>query len=51
MAGWKSVQDRVELRNGCGIPCVGFGTWKMPQGTAGFSAARGRFRPAPPSQA
>ena len=38
MAGWKSVQDRVELRNGCGIPCVGFGTWKMPQGTAGAEA-------------
>ncbi len=38
MTEWKSVQDRVMLRNGCGIPCVGFGTYKMPNGQEGLEA-------------
>jgi diketogulonate reductase-like aldo/keto reductase len=27
-----SVQDRFTLPNGVGIPCVGYGTWKIPDG-------------------
>ena len=38
MAHLESVQDRITLRNGYGIPCVGFGTWKMPDGEVGLDA-------------
>ncbi|OUO88907.1 aldo/keto reductase [Gordonibacter sp. An230] len=38
MARLESVKDRIELRNGTGVPCVGFGTWKLPEGEAGLDA-------------
>ena len=38
MAELQSARDRIELRNGYGIPCVGFGTWKMPEGDIGREA-------------
>lgn len=38
MAELQSVKDRIELRNGYGIPCVGFGTWKMAEGETGLEA-------------
>ena len=35
MADLQSPKDRITLRNGYGIPCLGFGTWKMPMGKWG----------------
>ena len=37
----QNIRDRVALANGGGIPCVGFGTWKMPgeQARAAVQAA------------
>ncbi len=29
-----SIQDRIPLQNGTSIPCMGFGTWKMPADVA-----------------
>lgn len=34
----QSVSDTITLRNGYGIPCVGFGTYKMPDGEVGIEA-------------
>ena len=36
MADLQSPKDRITLRNGYGIPCLGFGTWKMPDGEVGI---------------
>ena len=36
MARLESAKDRIELRNGTGVPCVGFGTWELPEGDAGL---------------
>ena len=30
----KSLQDKYILRNGVEVPCIGFGTWKMPDEVA-----------------
>ena len=38
MADLQSPKDRITLRNGYGIPCLGFGTWKMPDGEVGIDA-------------
>ena len=38
MADLQSPNDRITLRNGYGIPCLGFGTWKMPDGETGIDA-------------
>ena len=38
MADLQSPKDRITLRNGYGIPCLGFGTWKMPDGEVGIEA-------------
>lgn len=40
MARLESAEDRIELRNGTGVPCVGFGTWELPEGDAGLGALR-----------
>ena len=40
MARLESAKDRIELRNGTGVPCVGFGTWELPEGDAGLGALR-----------
>ena len=29
MADLQSPKDRITLRNGYGIPCLGFGTWTV----------------------
>lgn len=34
----ESARDTIILRNGAGVPCVGFGTWKMPTGNVGEEA-------------
>ncbi len=31
-------RDTIVLRNGYGIPCIGFGTYKMPDGEVGIDA-------------
>ena len=38
MADLQSPQDKITLRNGYGVPCIGFGTWKMPDGEVGIDA-------------
>lgn len=35
MADLQSAQDAITLRNGYEIPCIGFGTWKMPEDEKG----------------
>src|SRR5512133_2578559 len=34
----KSLEDTFQLRNGVAIPCVGFGTWQIPDGPAAVRA-------------
>ncbi len=34
----ESIRDTIVLSNGYKIPCVGYGTWKMPSGEAGVKA-------------
>ena len=36
----KSLTDTFELRNGSCIPCIGFGTWQMPDDDTGYKAVR-----------
>lgn len=36
----KSLTDRYQLKNGVEIPCVGFGTWQMPDDAAGVAAVK-----------
>ena len=43
MADLQSPKDRITLRNGYGIPCLGFGTWKMPDGEVGIDAVHQLF--------
>ena len=38
MAELLSPKDTIALRNGSEIPCIGFGTWKMPDGEVGIDA-------------
>ena len=38
MANLQSPRDTIALRNGYEIPCIGFGTWKMPDGETGLEA-------------
>lgn len=38
MTDLQSPKDCINLRNGNGIPCIGFGTWKVPEGTTGVEA-------------
>ena len=39
-----SVSDRYELRNGYGIPCVGFGTFLIPKGEKTVEAVKAAVR-------
>lgn len=39
MSDLQSCQDRIILRNGYGVPCIGFGTWKVPNDETGEAAA------------
>lgn len=34
----ESAKDTIVLRNGYEIPCIGFGTWKMPSDEEGYAA-------------
>ena len=34
----KAISDTYTLANGIAIPCVGFGTWQVPDGDAVVSA-------------
>lgn len=36
----KSLEDTFQLHNGVTIPCVGFGTWQIPDGPVAVSAVR-----------
>ena len=36
----KSLTDTFELRNGSCIPCIGFGTWQMPDDDTGYKSVR-----------
>ena len=36
----KSLEDTFQLHNGVTIPCVGFGTWQIPDGQVAVSAVR-----------
>lgn len=36
----KSLTDRYQLKNGVEIPCVGFGTWQMPDDVTGVNAVK-----------
>ncbi|MDR0644048.1 MAG: aldo/keto reductase [Treponema sp.] len=36
----KSLTDSYQLSNGVEIPCVGFGTWQMPNGEAAVSSVK-----------
>lgn len=36
----KSLTNRYQLKNGVEIPCVGFGTWQMPDDSTGVNAVR-----------
>ncbi len=44
MADLTSPQDKIALRNGYGVPCVGFGTWKTPEGETGLESIRQALR-------
>lgn len=35
-----SLRDTFTLRNGCGLPCVGFGTWLTPEGETAVMAIK-----------
>jgi diketogulonate reductase-like aldo/keto reductase len=36
----KSLTDRYQLKNGVEIPCIGFGTWQMPNDANGVAAVK-----------
>ena len=36
----KSLTDRYQLHNGVAIPCIGFGTWQMPDDETGIAAVK-----------
>lgn len=40
----KSLTDTYELSNGVKIPCVGFGTWQIPNGEVAVSAVKEALR-------
>lgn len=40
----KSLTDTFTLRNGCQIPCIGYGTWQTPDGETAVMAVREAIR-------
>jgi diketogulonate reductase-like aldo/keto reductase len=34
------LTDRFKLRNGVGIPCIGYGTWRVPSGETGVDSVK-----------
>lgn len=40
----KSLTDTFSLRNGCKIPCIGYGTWQTPDGETAVTAVREAVR-------
>lgn len=40
----KSLLDKIQMFNGVGIPCVGFGTWQLEDGDESYQAVREALR-------